>query len=209
MAASLRAACFIRRACVRCPFGNRLVFVLLFESDMGAISSCFLQMVQATLPHDRQRVEMDTGGTIPHGIFLQISMRGLTAVAGERADPGFESRAKLLLIAKLGGNLPKRDSLATFTRYRLGGRTLAIRRSIDDRVMGNRSLAIGAYNLVFHRLSFVLKLPRIAPGKRGWYSKEGSIFPRQGEIHLERTWIYLFRMEPADGFLCLSQAVRP
>ena len=78
----------------------------------------------------------------------------LNAVAGERADPILESRAKRFLISKLGCNLPICYSFSTLTRHGLRSSAVTIGRSIDCLVMGYRFLAVWAYNLVFHLLSF-------------------------------------------------------
>jgi hypothetical protein len=155
MMGSLLAACFNRLTCVRCPFGNRFVLILFFGSVMFGIPhsvferirlSCLVagsQLVVAPIYHFRwnQRV-LKNGPTV------------LAPVSGERMDPILESPAELFLISQLGRNLPIGYSFATITGHGLRSSTVAVGRRIDDRVMVYCFIAVWAYNLVFHLLSF-------------------------------------------------------
>ena len=123
--ASARAFCFTRRACVRSPLGNRLVLGLIFLSSMVLSPYSVVEMVLS--------------------FFLAVR-------AG--SQPIFESGAGCFLLSQLGGDLPVREPLATFTRQGLFCGAFTFGGIRDDRFVRYHSLTMRANNLVFHHLSF-------------------------------------------------------
>jgi hypothetical protein len=70
--------------------------------------------------------------------------------------------AERFLPAQLLGNLPVGYSLTALTGHGLYIGTLSFGCIFDDRVVGDDSLAVRAVNLVFHMLSFLGTVKKVA-----------------------------------------------
>jgi len=134
MMASLRAACFKRRVCARCPFGGRFDSFLMILSDMVAISF-FLHHPQicSYLLYGNSRCESRTDPIIRIiSILFRLTALFLALAVGEATHPIFEPPASRFLISKLGSNLPVRDPFTTFTGQGLFSRSFTSCSFIDD-----------------------------------------------------------------------------
>lgn len=132
--ASLRAACFKRRACVRCPFGGRFDSFLMILSAMVAISF-FLHHPQIGLYflHGNGRCESRPDPIIRiHSSHFWLTAQWLTLALGEASHPIFEPPSSRFLIPELRSNLPVRDPFTTFTGQGLFSRSFTSCSFIDD-----------------------------------------------------------------------------
>jgi len=133
MMASLRAACFKRRACVRCPFGGRLESFLIILSAMGVISFSIFERGWPCLDRGNGLSEIRTDPLI--GSSQSMSgwcLKFLALAVGDTPHPIFKSPASRFLISELRSDLPVRDPFTTFTGQGLFCRSFTFCRFIDD-----------------------------------------------------------------------------
>lgn len=158
MVGSLRAACFNRRVCVRCPFGNRFAFLMIkpLFSTIGNPSNSVFERVMPLSSDSKQPNQCGAVSDFPVRNERMLPEKlALHLAVGARLDPIPESPAHRFMLSELGCNLPVRNLFSTFTDNVTCKRTFPLDCIADDNIIWQCFLAIWAYNLAFHLFTFL------------------------------------------------------